>query len=91
LLFALRGVTMNKTLTAVFDGHVFQPDSPLDLEPNTRYVVTIQDALPPALAEGDAWDVLEALTGALEAPQDWASEHDHYLYGTPKRQRETTA
>jgi hypothetical protein len=81
---------MNKTLTVVFDGHVFHPDSPLDLEPNARYVVTIQDILPP-LAEGDAWDVLEALTGTLEAPQDWASEHDHYLYGTPKHQHETTA
>jgi len=90
LLFALRGVTMNKTLTMVFDGHVFHPDSPLDLEPNTRYVVTIQNVLPPA-AEGNAWDILEALTGTLEAPQDWASEHNHYLYGTPKRQHETTA
>ena len=85
-----RGIVMNKTLTVVFDGHVFRPDSPLDLEPNTRYVVTIQDVSPPA-AEGDAWDILEALTGTLEAPQDWASEHDHYLYSTPKRQHETTA
>ena len=60
-----RGIVMNKTLTVVFDGHVFHPDSPLNLEPNTRYVVTIQDVLPPA-AEGDAWDVLEALTGPLK-------------------------
>jgi hypothetical protein len=21
----------------------------------------------------------------VEMPPDWASEHDHYLYGTPKR------
>jgi hypothetical protein len=33
----------------------------------------------------DAFDVLEALTGSIEAPADWAAEHDHYLYGTPKR------
>ncbi len=82
---------MNKTLTVVFDGHVFHPDSPLDLEPNTCYVVAIQNALPPVEEGGDAWDVLEALTGTLEAPRDWASAHDHYLYGTPKRQHETTA
>ncbi|NMF86568.1 hypothetical protein [Nodosilinea sp. P-1105] len=35
---------------------------------------------------GNAWDVLESLTGTVEAPSDWSIEHDHYLYGTPKRQ-----
>ena len=24
---------------------------------------------------------------AVEAPDDWAAQHDHYLYGTPKRDR----
>lgn len=79
---------MSKTLTAVFDGDVLRPDSPLDLEANTRYVITIQSVVQP-IAEGDAWDVLEALTGTVEAPNDWSSEHDHYLYGTPKCQTET--
>ncbi|PSB16957.1 hypothetical protein C7B76_10820 [filamentous cyanobacterium CCP2] len=37
---------------------------------------------------GNAWDVLEALTGTVEAPADWSAEHDHYLYGTSKH-RET--
>ena len=37
-------------------------------------------------SSGDAWDVLESLTGTVEAPADWSAEHDHYLYGTPKRQ-----
>jgi hypothetical protein len=35
---------------------------------------------------GNAWDVLDSLTGTVEAPADWSAEHDHYLYGTPKRQ-----
>jgi hypothetical protein len=35
---------------------------------------------------GNAWDVLESLTGTVEAPTDWSSEHDHYLYGSPKHQ-----
>jgi len=75
---------MEKTLTVVFDGRAFYPDSPLDLKPNTRYVITIRGlSLPPA--EGDAWDVLASLSGTIEAPDDWAGEHDHYLYGTPKR------
>ena len=76
---------MEKTLAVVFDGEVLRPESPLDLQPNRRYVITIKNA--DVLATGgDAWDVLEEQTGAIEAPADWAAEHDHYLYGTPKRQ-----
>lgn len=32
-----------------------------------------------------AWDILEDMIGSVDAPPDWASEHDHYLYGAPKR------
>ncbi len=32
----------------------------------------------------DALDVPDRLTGSVEAPEDWAVQHDHYLYGTPK-------
>lgn len=38
--------------------------------------------------EGNALAVLEGLIGTVEAPADWAAEHDHYLYGTPRRARE---
>ncbi|WP_143046507.1 hypothetical protein [Trichormus sp. NMC-1] len=38
--------------------------------------------------EGNDWDVLEALTGTIEAPSDWSSQHNHYLYGTPKHDNE---
>jgi hypothetical protein len=80
---------MNKTVTAVFDGQVLRPDSPLDLEPNERYVITIGDVSAPP-SDGDVWKVLDSLTGTVEAPSDWASEHDHYLYGSPKRNRRNT-
>lgn len=33
-----------------------------------------------------AWDVLDTLTGSVAAPPDWATEHDHYLYGIPKQE-----
>jgi predicted DNA-binding antitoxin AbrB/MazE fold protein len=33
---------MTKTLRAVFDGAVLRPEEPVDLKPNTRYVVTIE-------------------------------------------------
>ena len=35
--------------------------------------------------QSNAWDTLETLTGSLDAPADWSAEHDHYLYGTAKR------
>ena len=74
---------MDRTLTVVFDGQVLRPLLPTDLEPNRSYVVTVHIAEPAASA-GDAWDVLEEHAGSVEAPPDWASEHDHYLYGSPK-------
>lgn len=39
----------------------------------------------PPVLEADAVALLETLIGSVEAPSDWAAEHDHYLYGTPKR------
>jgi hypothetical protein len=39
-------------------------------------------------ATQDAWDVLDRLTGTVDAPEDWSTEHDHYITGAPKRQRE---
>ena len=74
---------MSQTMTAVYDGEVFRPEESVDLEPNTRCVITVVTPSRSA-APGDAWKVLEELTGSVVAPADWASEHDHYLYGTPK-------
>ena len=75
---------MTRTLTAVFDGEVLRPDGTLDLKPNARYRVTVEDEIEMA-EEQSAWDVLEQLAGTVDAPADWATEHDHYLYGSPKR------
>jgi hypothetical protein len=75
---------MTRTLTAVFDGEVLRPESTIDLKPNARYRLTVEDEV--AVSEGQsAWDLLEQLTGTVDAPEDWAAEHDHYLYGSPKR------
>jgi hypothetical protein len=68
---------MNKKVTAVFDGSILRPDVSLNLTPNKRYVITIQELKDSS--SGDAWDVLEAMTGTIEAPEDWSSKNDHYL------------
>jgi hypothetical protein len=87
---------MEKIATVYYDGEVFRPEGPVDLEPNTRYVISIE-SVPTPLAtptsfEGckTAWDVLDRLAGSIEGPGDWAAEHDHYLYGTPKRSEDNT-
>jgi len=49
------------------------------------FVLTLRQGHIPK--SGNAWDVLESLTGTVEAPADWSAEHDHYLYGTPKHQQ----
>ncbi len=79
---------MSKILTVTFDGSVLRPDIPLDLEPNKRYVITIvsEDINSSETKAADVWDVLEDLRGTVDAPEDWASQHDHYLYSTPKHQ-----
>jgi len=33
----------------------------------------------------DVWQFLAEETGTIQAPVDWAINHDHYLYGTPKQ------
>lgn len=33
----------------------------------------------------ELWDLLRRGTGSISGPADWSLEHDHYLYGTPKR------
>ncbi|MBW4514829.1 MAG: hypothetical protein KME11_06345 [Timaviella obliquedivisa GSE-PSE-MK23-08B] len=69
-----------------------------DLPPGThRAVVVINEALlAQAATNGEptaqsavvktAWMVLRAHAGTVEMPEDWSKEHDHYLYGTPKRE-----
>ena len=69
---------MRKTATVFFDGMVLRPEGPLEMEPNRRYVITFAEVQPTTKAE-NAWDVLERLAGTIEAPPDWAENHDHSI------------
>ena len=60
-------------------------DLPDDLQQQVlKFVVSLRQQH--RKESGNAWDVLESVTGTVEAPADWSAEHDHYLYGTPKHQ-----
>jgi hypothetical protein len=77
---------MQRSVHVVFDGEVLRPEEPLDLEPNGRYVITIEEA--PSTPEGSGEpgildDLHDLITGF--GVTDLAAQHDHYLYGLPKR------
>jgi hypothetical protein len=67
----------------VLDEGVALPEgTPVQVEP------LAPSEAPPANASADFaqfLDELEAEAGLFEGPADFAAEHDHYLYGAPKR------
>ena len=77
---------MTTTLRARFDGKVLIPEGPVDLPVNQVLELRI-DATP-----SDGPSNLKELAEFVESfPQtdgpvrDGAAQHDHYLYGAPKR------
>ena len=70
---------MSQTLDAIFDGNVFRPDGPIELEPNTRVRITIEPALASERESASFLRVARSLN--LEGPRDWSSRIDEYLYG----------
>jgi hypothetical protein len=76
------------TLKARFDGRVFVPESPVDLPVGTELEIAIvAHPAPPAPPSSLARlaEIAEQLPDNPDLPTDLAEQHDHYLYGTPKR------
>jgi hypothetical protein len=73
---------MTQTILAKFNGGVIVPDEPLNLPQGQRLRVEVEpiDTDPPRFA-----DLLELEADIPDTSSDLASQHDHYLYGTPKR------
>ena len=78
-------MTKTKTLHAVFDGKVLRPEESADLEMGTRYVLSIESKqeINDDIEKDPAFD-LSSLAVKTNI-SDLATEHDHYLYGIPKR------
>jgi predicted DNA-binding antitoxin AbrB/MazE fold protein len=62
---------MNQTFNATFDGSVFRPDQPIELEPNTRVRITIEPTLASCRELDSFLKVARSLN--LEGPPDWSS------------------
>lgn len=65
-------------IEVIFDGEVLKPCNPIHLKRNAHYRIQIE--VDEMKFSGNAWDILDEMTGSIEAPEDWAKEHDHYLY-----------
>ena len=78
------------SFTAHSDGKVIVPDEPVDLPKGQRLRVTVEALDGPAGAPAAKGGWLEWAREYAEQmpdnlPDDLAEQHDHYLYGTPKR------
>jgi hypothetical protein len=74
--------------SAHFDGKNICPDEPVTLPKNVPLRITVDaTATSTTYPDGslDLFERLESETGLIDGPTDWAAEHDHYLYGAPKK------
>ena len=72
---------------AHFDGKVIVPDEPVDLPADQPLLVRIELAEPPKRTKRTSvldW-IVENRIKDDSLPTDLAEQHDHYLYGTPKK------
>jgi hypothetical protein len=74
--------------SAHFDGQNICPDEPVSLPENVPLLISVDEAtiaLTEATGSLHLFERLEAAGGLIEGPTDWAVEHDHYLYGAPRK------
>lgn len=72
---------MTRMIRAHFDGKVIVPDEPVQLPIGQplRLHLELADTSPPFA------DLLHFAADLPDAPSDLVAQHDHYLYGSPKR------
>jgi predicted DNA-binding antitoxin AbrB/MazE fold protein len=76
---------------AVYENGVFRPNEPVELPESCQVELVLREK-PTADSRSKARDPLASLAAIAaahpnnpDAPSDLASQHDHYLYGSPKR------
>jgi hypothetical protein len=74
---------------ARFDGRVFVPDEPVNLAPGQTVSLLVEPApageVPASTPLLHLIDKFDRLPGDPDWPEDAAAQHDHYLYGAPRR------
>ncbi|MBI4493848.1 MAG: antitoxin family protein [Chloroflexi bacterium] len=73
---------MARTVRALFDGEVLRPVYPVDLEPNTVYVVTIECEVPAEERTAEAYPLTEIARLATDmGVPDLSTRHNWYAHG----------
>lgn len=72
------------SVRAHFDGKQIRLDEPVKLKPDARLLITVLSEEKPE--NKTLFELLDAPIGSIEGPEDWSINHDHYLYGVPKKQ-----
>lgn len=72
-------------IKAHFDGKVLVPDEPVDLPVNQPLEVYVAAANAESTPLVELGKVLSQFPPNPNSPGDGAIQHDHYLYGVPKR------
>lgn len=73
---------MSESIAAHFDGRVIVPDEPVQLPVGQRLRIRVELVEP---APAKFADLLGFASDLPDAPADLSAQHDHYLYGSPKR------
>jgi hypothetical protein len=77
-----------RSIKAVYDGKQVKFLEPVDLPANTQLEIIVKKKSPRRKRSQDAWDSLG--DNAIDlGVSDLAEQHDHYIYGLPKRRRES--
>jgi hypothetical protein len=76
------------SIHAHFDGKVIVPHDPVDLPRDQALIVQIEPVFGSApLSEESCLDWLaEHAVDSAAVPSDLSLQHDHYLYGSPKKE-----
>lgn len=78
---------MTTAVKAIYENGVFKPKEPVQLEEHAEVEVLIPTPPPPPDPDDPTgWKAIDKLIGCIkDSPPDVAENHDHYLYGWPKR------
>ncbi len=78
-----------KQIKAHYDGKQIVLDEDVQIQPNTQVTVLVEENGDLNKTGGGKTDPLEIFGKAVDTGiEDFAENHDHYLYGTPKRKHE---
>ena len=73
---------MTKALRAIFDGELLRPEEPDDLQPNTRYVVTIERAEQEKTSDQSDYPLTQLRRLATDMGiTDLSTRHSWYAHG----------